>query len=53
MEKMKNMLGRDSNIDFEEVLIKAAHRRKHIIVQAALDANEEATAAAMDMKSSK
>ena len=41
METMQSLQRRDSNMDFEEALVKAANRRKHIIEQAASDAKQE------------
>ena len=41
METMQSLQRRDRNMDFEEALVKAAKRRKHIIEQAASDAKEE------------
>ena len=41
METMQSLQRRDRNMDFEEALVKAANRRKHIIEQAASDAKEE------------
>ena len=41
METMQSLQRRDSNMDFEEALVKAANRRKHIIEQAAIDAKQE------------
>ena len=41
METMQNLQRRDSNMDFEEALVKAANRQKHIIEQAASDAKQE------------
>ena len=38
METMKSLHRRDSNMDFEKALVKAAYRRKHIIEQATIDA---------------
>ena len=41
MEKMQSLQRRDSNMDFEEALVKAACRRKHIIEQATIDAKQD------------
>ena len=41
METMQSLQRRDRNMDFEEALVKAANRRKHIIEQAATDAKQE------------
>ena len=41
METMQSLQRRDSNMDFEEALVKAARRRKHIIEQAATDAKQD------------
>ena len=41
METMQSLQRRDRNMDFEEALVKAAYRRKHIIEQAATDAKQE------------
>ena len=40
---MQSLQRRNSNMDFEEALVKAAYGRKHIIEQATIDAkqNEE------------
>ena len=38
---MQSLQRRDRNMDFEEALVKAAHRRKHIIEQAAVDAKQD------------
>ena len=40
IETMQSLQRRDRNMDFEEALVKAAHRRKHIIEQAAVDAKQ-------------
>ena len=40
METMQSLQRRDWNMDFEEALVKAAKRRKHIIEQAAVDAKQ-------------
>ena len=40
METMQSLQRRDKNMDFEEALVKAANRRKHIIEQAAVDAKQ-------------
>ena len=45
METMESLQKRDPNMDFEEALVKAANRRKHIIEQAAADTTDEAAAA--------
>ena len=41
METMQSLQRRDKNMDFEEALVKAANRRKHIIEQAAVDAKQD------------
>ena len=41
LETMEGLQERDLNMDFDEALIKAAYRRKHIIRQAAADAMED------------
>ena len=41
METMQSLQRRDSNMDFEEALVKAAYRRKHIIEQATIDAKQD------------
>ena len=41
METMQNLQRRDRNMDFEEALVKAAYRRKHIIEQATIDAKQD------------
>ena len=41
METMQSLQRRDSNMDFEEDLVKAAYRRKHIIEQATIDAKQD------------
>ena len=41
METMQGLQARDLNMDFEEALVKAANRRKHIIEQAADEAKDE------------
>ena len=41
LETMESLQERDLNMDFDEALIKAAYRRKHIIRQAAADAMED------------
>ena len=41
IETMENLQRRDRNMDFEEALVKAAYRRKHIIEQATIDAKQE------------
>ena len=41
IETMQSLQRRDRNMDFEEALVKAAHRRKHIIEQAAVDAKQD------------
>ena len=41
METMQSLQRRDSNMDFEESLVKAAYRRKHIIEQATIDAKQD------------
>ena len=38
---MQSLQQRDSNMDFEEALVKAAYRRKHIIEQATVDAKQD------------
>ena len=38
---MQSLQRRDSNMDFEEALVKAAYRRKHIIEQATIDAKRD------------
>ena len=43
IETMQNLQRRDRNMDFEEALVKAAYRRKHIIEQATIDAKQEET----------
>ena len=52
MEMMQSLQRRDSNMDFEEALVKAAYRRKHIIEQATIDAkqDEEQDVEALDKK---
>ena len=52
METMQSLQRRDSNMDFEEALVKAANRRKHIIEQAATDAKQEEKDAEMSEKQS-
>ncbi len=53
METMQSLQRRDRNMDFEEALVKAAYRRKHIIEQAATDAkqDEEKDAKTLEKKS--
>ena len=53
METMQSLQRRDSNMDFEEALVKAAYRRKHIIEQATIDAKqgEDQDAKTSDKKS--
>ena len=41
METMQSLQRRDSNMDFEEALVKAAYCRKHIIEQATIDAKQD------------
>ena len=41
METMQSLQRRDTNMDFEEALVKAAYRRKHIIEQATIDAKQD------------
>ena len=41
IETMQSLQRRDSNMDFEEALVKAAYRRKHIIEQATIDAKRD------------
>ena len=41
METMQSLQRRDRNMDFEEALVKAAYRRKHIIEQATIDAKQD------------
>ena len=41
IETMQSLQQRDRNMDFEEALVKAAHRRKHIIEQAAVNAKQD------------
>ena len=41
VETMQSLQRRDSNMDFEEALVKAAYRRKHIIEQAVMDAKQD------------
>ena len=41
METMLSLQRRDSNMDFEEALVKAAYLRKHIIEQATIDAKQD------------
>ena len=41
IETMQSLQRRDRNMDFEEALVKAAHRRKHIIEQAAVNAKQD------------
>ena len=52
-ETMQSLQRRDSNMDFEEALVKAAYRRKHIIEQATIGAKqyEEQGAETSDMTS--
>ena len=45
---MQSLQERDLNMDFEEALVKAANRRKHIIEQATADATDEAAAATQE-----
>ena len=40
METMQNLQRHDSKMDFEEALVKAAYRRKHVIEQATIDAKQ-------------
>ena len=41
METIQSLQRRDSNMDFEEALVKAAYRWKHIIEQATIDAKQD------------
>ena len=41
MKTMQSLQRSDSNMDFEEALVKAAYRRKHIIEQATIDAKQD------------
>ena len=41
METIQSLQRRNSNMDFEEALAKAAYRRKHIIEQATIDAKQD------------
>ena len=52
METMQRLQKRDNNMDFNEALIKAAHRRKHIIEQAAEEAVEDAALIAKEAQGS-
>ena len=45
---MQRLQKRDNNMDFNEALIKAALRRKHIIEQAAEEAVEDAALSAKE-----
>ena len=52
METMRSLQERDLNMDFDEALVKAANRRKHIIEQAAADATDEVNATEQETKGS-
>ena len=52
METMQGLQKRDKDMDFNEALIKAAHRRKHIIKQAAEEAVEDAALIAKEAQGS-
>ena len=52
MGTIQSLQRRDRNMDFEEALVKAANRRKHIIEQAAIDAKQEEKDAEMSEKQS-
>ena len=53
IETMQSLQRRDRNMDFEEALVKAAHRRKHIIEQAAVNAKQDEKDAETPDKKSK
>ena len=49
---MQSLQERDLNMDFEEALVKAANRRKHIIEQAAADGTDEVNATEQETRGS-
>ena len=53
IETMQSLQRRDRNMDFEKALVKAAHRRKHIIEQAAVNAKQDEKDAETSDKKSK